>query len=59
MPADVESYLESFSPDQRAILVRVMQAIRSQVPDPVEKIRYGMPAAIVARRAPSGGGPGR
>lgn len=49
-PADVDSYLAGFPPEQREILERVRQVIRSQVPDPVEKIRYGMPAIMLGGR---------
>ena len=49
-PADVDSYLAGFPPEQREILERVRQAIRSRVPDPVEKIRYGMPAIMLGGR---------
>ena len=49
-PVDVDSYLAGFTPDQREILERVRQAIRSRVPDPVEKIRYGMPAIMLGGR---------
>ena len=49
-PVDVDSYLAGFPPEQREILERVRQVISSQVPDPVEKIRYGMPAIMLGGR---------
>jgi len=57
-PVDVDSYLAGFPPEQREILERVRQVIRSQVPDPVEKIRYGMPAIMLGdgTRSTSPGG---
>jgi len=48
--ADIDEYLAGFPPEQREILERVRQAIRSRVPDPVEKIRYGMPAIMLGGR---------
>lgn len=50
VPADVDSYLAGFRAEQREILERVRRAIRSRVPDPVEKIRYGMPAIMIGGR---------
>lgn len=49
-PPDVDAYLAAFPSDQREVLQRVRSAIRSRVPDPVEKIRYGMPAVMLGGR---------
>jgi uncharacterized protein YdhG (YjbR/CyaY superfamily) len=49
-PVDVDSYLQGFPDEQREILERVRQAIRTHVPDGVEKIRYGMPAVMLGGR---------
>ena len=45
--ASVDEYIAGFPPDVQEILARVREAIRSEVPDPVEKIRYGMPAVML------------
>jgi len=46
-PPDVDAYLSAFPAEQREVLQRVRSAIRSRVPDPVEKTRYGMPAIML------------
>jgi len=48
--ATVEEYIASFPPETRAILERVRDAIRSQVPGAEEKVRYDMPAVMLGGR---------
>ena len=48
--ATVEEYIASFPPETQAILERVRDAIRSQVPGAEEKVRYDMPAVILSGR---------
>jgi len=48
--ATVEEYIASFPPETQAILERVRDAIRSQVPGAEEKVRYDMPAVILGGR---------
>ena len=43
---DVEAYLARLSPDKRATLEKVRQAIRSAAPQAREGMSYGMPAFI-------------
>lgn len=49
-PADVDTYIAGFPPEQREVLEKVRRAIRSRVPSPEEKIRYGMPAIMLGGR---------
>jgi len=48
--ASVDDYIAGFPPDVQSILQQVRQAIHSAVPEPVEKIRYGMPAVMLGGR---------
>lgn len=50
MPETVDEYIAGFPPEVRGILESVRAAIRSGVPDPQEKIRYGMPAVMLGGR---------
>lgn len=50
-PVSIDAYIASF--DDTAVaerLQRVREAIVAQVPDPEEKIRYGMPAIMLGGR---------
>jgi len=49
-PADIDTYLAAFSAEQREVLEKVRRSIRSRVPSPEEKIRYGMPAIMLGGR---------
>ena len=46
----VDEYVESFAPEQRTMLQRVRGAIHDGMPGAAEKIRYGMPAVMIADR---------
>jgi len=46
----VDEYIAGFPPDVADRLSRVRQMIRENVPDPTEKIRYGMPAVMLGDR---------
>jgi uncharacterized protein YdhG (YjbR/CyaY superfamily) len=46
-PADVDAYLVAQSPEARAALVKVREAMRRALPTSVEAIKYGMPAYLV------------
>lgn len=46
----VDEYIAEFPPDVQQILERVRQAIRSEVPQPEEKIRYGIVAVMLGGR---------
>jgi uncharacterized protein YdhG (YjbR/CyaY superfamily) len=50
MPETVDEYIAGFPPEVQGILESVRAAIRSGVPDPQEKIRYGMPAVMLGGR---------
>ena len=45
--ASIDEYIAGFPPDVQQILEQVRQAVSSQVPNPEEKIRYGMPAIML------------
>jgi uncharacterized protein YdhG (YjbR/CyaY superfamily) len=47
-PADVDAYLAEFPDAQREVLQQVRRAIGDAVPGGAEKIRYGMPAVMLA-----------
>lgn len=47
VPGSVDEYIAGFPPEAREILSRVREAIRSQVPNPQEKIRYGIAAVML------------
>lgn len=49
-PKTVDEYIAGFPPDVQQILESIRAAIRSEVPDPQEKIRYGMPAVMLGGR---------
>ena len=46
----VDEYIDGFSPEVQDILTKVRAAIMANVPDPTEKIRYGMPAVMLGGR---------
>ena len=46
----VDEYIDGFSPEVQDILTKVRAAITANVPDPTEKIRYGMPAVMLGGR---------
>ena len=46
----VDEYIASFPKDVQAILSKVREAIRSNVPGGEEKVRYGMPAVMLGGR---------
>ncbi len=46
----VEEYLAGFDPEVREKLQRVRAAIHASVPNGEEKMRYGMPAVLLAGR---------
>lgn len=48
--ATVDEYIAGFDPEVQQILTGVREAIRSQVPDPEEKIRYGIAAVMLGGR---------
>ncbi len=50
VPATIDEYIAGFPPEVQPILSRVREAIRSQVPDPQEKIRYGIAAIMLGGR---------
>ena len=51
MAADsVDEYIAGFAPEVQDILHKVRAAITANVPDPTEKIRYGMPAVMLGGR---------
>ncbi len=53
MPAPfstVDDYIESFAPEVRSILQQVRRAIHDGLPGAGEKIRYGIPAVMIADR---------
>lgn len=49
-PTSVTAYLQGFPEGQREVLEQVRAALLRAVPDGEEKIRYGMPAVMFARR---------
>ena len=44
MPKTIDEYISAFSPEVRAILRRIRQAVRSAAPDAQEAISYRIPA---------------
>ena len=44
MPANIDEYIASFSPEVQAILQEIRLTIRKAAPDAQEAISYGMPA---------------
>lgn len=46
----VDEYISSFPPDVAGRLQRIRDVIEANVPDPQEKIRYGMPAILLGGR---------
>ncbi len=46
----VDEYISGFPPDVAARLQRIRDVIEANVPDPQEKIRYGMPAIMLGGR---------
>jgi uncharacterized protein YdhG (YjbR/CyaY superfamily) len=46
----VDEYIRGFPPEVAERLTEVRAAIRSNVPEPTEKIRYGMPAVMLGGR---------
>ena len=43
-PANIDEYIEKFSPDVRTILKKIRLTIRQAAPDAMETISYNMPA---------------
>ena len=50
VPATVDEYIAGFPAEVQPILFRVREAILSQVPNPEEKIRYGIAAIMLGGR---------
>lgn len=48
--ASVDEYIAGFPDEVRPLLTQVREAIRSEVPEPEEKIRYGIPAVMLGGR---------
>jgi len=46
--ATVDEYVESFPEETPALLARVRSTLLAEVPGAEEKIRYGMPAVMLA-----------
>jgi len=49
-PSDIDEYIEGFPPDVADRLARIRETILAEVPEPTEKIRYGMPAVMLGGR---------
>lgn len=49
-PQTVDAYIAGFPPDVADRLERVRQALRAEVPEPEEKVRYGLAAVMLGGR---------
>ena len=49
-PATIDEYIAGFPPEVAERLVRIRSTIEAEVPDPEERIRYGMPAVMLGGR---------
>lgn len=49
-PENVDAYIAAFPPEVQTLLRGVREAIRSELPEAPEAIRYGMPAVMLGRR---------
>jgi len=49
-PATIDEYIEGFPPEIAERLQRIRETIEAEVPDPEERIRYGMPAVMLGGR---------
>ena len=49
-PATVDAYISGFPPEVAERLQKVREVIEAEVPEPEERIRYGMPAVMLGGR---------
>ncbi|WP_127795011.1 iron chaperone [Agromyces sp. LHK192] len=49
-PATIDEYLATVPPEVAERLQRIREVIEAEVPDPEERIRYGMPAVMLGGR---------
>ncbi|MET0734451.1 MAG: DUF1801 domain-containing protein [Microbacterium sp.] len=49
-PTTIDEYIAGFPPEVAERLQRIRETIEAEVPDPEERIRYGMPAVMLGGR---------
>lgn len=49
-PATIDDYIAGFPPEVAERLQRIRAIVEAEVPDPEERIRYGMPAVMLGGR---------